>query len=168
MGKTFETREATYDFYDWMKKPKTKKYLDKIPLEIINISLRSNGLNPKSVCLYNGGGFPNCHCNTCIEKVEEHKGLKKGQEFYFDGIKVRIKSFCPLKNCCDVFIKGVSNEYFFKNITSEEVHRQLKLSINNKIEIIKQEEQDILNDIAMEKHNEEEAVKNMMGLPCER
>jgi len=36
------------------------------------------------------------------------------------------------------------------------------------IEITKQEEQDILNDIAMEEHNEEETVKDMMGLPCER
>ena len=59
----FKTREEIYNFFDWMKKPKLKKCLNKIPFEIIVLSLDSNGLNPKSVCLY--GESKDCECNTC-------------------------------------------------------------------------------------------------------
>ena len=130
MGKTFETREKTYDFYDWMKERKVKTYLDKIDFEIICLSLRSSGLNPKSVCLYGRKGFPNCHCNTCLHKIKEHNGFKVGKIFYFNEHKVKIKHFCPLEHCKDVFIKGVDNGYFYKWVTSEEVKEQLKRDIN--------------------------------------
>ena len=66
MGNEFKTRKEIYDFYDWMKESKLKKYLDKIPLNIIKTSLDSNGLNPKSVCLY--GNHTDCRCNTCIKE----------------------------------------------------------------------------------------------------
>ena len=116
MAHEFKTREETYNFYDWMKKPKNKKYLDKVSLEDIQLSLRSNGLNPKSICLY--GNHIDCACNTCrMNRKKERQELlcpshkqtvldlrpskkqtkeQKSQGLWFD---------CPEHNCsCSILI----------------------------------------------------------------
>ncbi len=71
MDKKLKTRKEIYNFHDWMKEPKNKAYLDKIPLEIIKVTLNSNGLNPHAVCLY--GKSKECGCNTCIESRNKNR-----------------------------------------------------------------------------------------------
>ncbi len=132
MGKTFETREETYEFYDWMKEPRVKSYLDKIEFDLICESIRSNGTSGNSVCLYANEGFPSCHCNTCLRNIQEHEGLVKGQIFFIDNKRVIIDHFCPLENCKDVWVKGIDNEYFCEWMTSKEV-KEILDSKSNKI-----------------------------------
>lgn len=77
MNEEIKTRKETYDFYDWMKKPEHKSYLDSLPLEVIHLSLRSNGTNPKSVCLF--GNPIDCGCNTCRMNRDIRKNIKIGE-----------------------------------------------------------------------------------------
>ena len=32
-----------------------------------------------NICQYGNKGFPNCHCNICIEKITEYYGFKKNE-----------------------------------------------------------------------------------------
>lgn len=142
MAHDFETREEIYNFFYWMKQPKNKKYLDKIPLEIIRLSLRSNGLNPKSVCLY--GKHKDCGCNTCVMKIKEFKGLKKGVNYWYERRIVKIDHFSPSKSgcSCEIYIKDIDkNSYFSKWLNSKEVK---KLRLVSRSEL-KKYEKDLSN-----------------------
>lgn len=51
----------------------------------------------------NENGFPKCHCNHCIEAIEEYEGFKKYDMYEFMGHAVYIEQFCPLENCSGIF-----------------------------------------------------------------
>lgn len=50
-----------------------------------------------------GIGYPDCHCNDCIDAISEYKGLKKNTVYLLDGRPVFVTGFCPLESCADVF-----------------------------------------------------------------
>lgn len=107
------TRKEIYAFYDWMLD--NKKNLDMISLDIIKESISSNGLSKNSVCLYSGKGYPDCHCNTCLNKINSYKGYDKNRFYFYRGRTVKIKSICPLENCKTFFIiDALNNTGFYK------------------------------------------------------
>jgi len=129
------TREEVYNFYDWMLQ--NKEYLDKIPLDIIKESISSNGLSNRSVCLYNGKGYPGCHCNTCLDKITSYNGYSKNIHYYHKGRIVKIKSICPLENCKTYFIVDATNKTgFCKWLSEEEVKKEPLIKMNNSLDTI--------------------------------
>ena len=51
-----------------------------------------------------GIGYPQCHCNDCLDDVEQFHGFDKKTIYYYEGIEVKISTFCPLEHCCTFFI----------------------------------------------------------------
>jgi hypothetical protein len=48
-------------------------------------------------------GYPECHCNDCIDAITEFKGLVKNAVYLLDGRPVFVVGFCPLESCAEVF-----------------------------------------------------------------
>jgi len=99
MNEELKTRQEIYNHNGWMNEKEYRPYLDKIPLGKIKLSLASNGLNPKSVCLY--GKKKGCGCNTCrmnrdmIKEKErqETKIIKSGAKMKLNEKDLSYKSY---------------------------------------------------------------------------
>ena len=119
------TRDEVYNFYDWMLQ--NKNYLDKIPLDIIKESISSNGLSNRSICLYNGKGYPDCHCNTCLDKINSYRGYDKNKSYLYKGRIVKIKSICPFESCKTFFIiDALNNNGFCKWLSEDEAEKEME------------------------------------------
>ena len=58
-------------------------------------------MNNKTKCKI---GYPECHCNDCLDAITEFKGLKKHNVYLLDGRPVFVTGFCPLgENTAEVF-----------------------------------------------------------------
>jgi hypothetical protein len=77
------------------------------------------------------GGYPNCHCNNCIESIEKYKGYKKYDMFIFRGHNIYIKEFCPLENCKNIFVTELNTSYC-EWASIEEAQREF-ISLNKSI-----------------------------------
>lgn len=75
-------------------------------------------------------GIEKCHCNHCIEAIEEYKGFKKYDMFEYKGVEVYISSFCPLEYCKDIFISGNGGDW----LSIEGANRYLKLINKSKLD----------------------------------
>jgi len=73
-------------------------------------------------------GYPDCHCNICLDAIEEFEGYKKYEVFSYQGKPVFIKTFCPLDNCCDIFIQEIGTG-FCEWLTIETANKYLREAI---------------------------------------
>jgi ADP-ribose pyrophosphatase len=87
-------------------------------------------------------GFSKCHCNHCIEAIDEYEGFKKYDMFEYKGHAIYIEQFYPLGNCRDIFYND--KDGFDGWITIEEARLKFKplnrTVFDKKITIFKVEE----------------------------
>lgn len=76
-------------------------------------------------CKFENKDFPYCHCNVCLDHINEFKGFNKEELYIYDGRIVKIKLFCPLNNCKQIFIISCFDT-FFKWLSLEEADNKLK------------------------------------------
>lgn len=69
--------------------------------------------------------YPDCHCNHCIDAIEEYRGYNKYDMFNYRGHKIYIRSFCPLEHCKDIFVSEL-NTGFCDWLTIEEANKELE------------------------------------------
>ena len=77
----------------------------------MNFNYNYNKMNTN--CQYGYKGFPECHCNICINKILEFQGFKKNDIYLYDNkFRVKIIAFIPLENCKEFLIRGINNNNF--------------------------------------------------------
>jgi len=75
--------------------------------------------------------YPDCHCNDCLDAIVEYAGFQKEAIYRFRGELAKIISFCPLPNCCNIFIQGIEEPAFCEWLTTEEANQKLKKTKRN-------------------------------------
>ena len=91
------------------------------------------------------GGKKGCHCNICLDKINELWSFKKREHYWYKGRIVEILSICPLEHCADFLIEdSMERNGFCKWLTNNEARSVLTVVTQEELEKYKEHQKEQL------------------------